>query len=656
MKQVVPGTDFAARQAVDWLDAGKRRVAIVGPEGCGKSTALELAGAQIVKKGGRTVSLAFPRTGDDAALVVLAGLAAQLAPYASDLVQTIKDPKLSWDDKLAASVLTLEKSDATLLLDDPAGNAFGSIPSVFALRKHALGSAFQSLARTKMIVAARSSPIGDRVALETRSRPAAILKSPAWTGTLSPAAAALIKIQDDLTRYSPLEVQLAIAAVAQGAAADSIGSRRWAPAELVQRALAGDENVELRSVVGRLALCRTEMDDALLESLGARKLSAPSRIVLENVLLLRTPKGRLLHEMIGGPARKSSWLDAGERQGAHRAIAKWHHGRFVAAAAKTDIVLALRSEIEVIHHLTEAGDADAVLAAAVFFPEQLDALGKALSVAHRYENAVTAYERALDYDVEDAYAHHYLAWNLDVMAQDPDRVLTEYSEARRWQDDHVWYHGRRIAFLVTTGRVDEARDAFGEALAALPADSNVASELHRPVAQLLLHRGQVEFATYVLEDARPHSAATEWFRTLSQLLADLQDASEQRVVFPPEVDEQRRWDGPHLLNDEGDRERVTRWMPGRVTSSDEIGLRVRFADRDATGAVRYAYRDISAGELTGMTGSDLHLPAGTFVELLELAGGKTSLLSWPRGRRKMPGLSPIFPPPDRYIRRAFAGS
>ena len=92
VKIVVPGAENAAREALDRLGAGQRRVAIVGPQGCGKSAALAHARA-LLAKDARVISLAFPRTGDDAALVVLCTLATELAVDEPGLVAEVPDPK-----------------------------------------------------------------------------------------------------------------------------------------------------------------------------------------------------------------------------------------------------------------------------------------------------------------------------------------------------------------------------------------------------------------------------------------------------------------------------------------------------------------------------------------------------------------------------------
>jgi tetratricopeptide (TPR) repeat protein len=657
VERLVPAD--AAKEALDALDAGEKGVAIVGPEGSGKSTAIDLLRSRLDARGTKVVHVAFPQRGDDAAMVGLASLATQVAKPGDHTLSELCDPGVPWARKLKSVVDGLSGTGATLLLEDPfTRERFNSTPSVFSLRATALSDALLALPDTKTVVAARVSSMSTQFEVQARSNPSDVLLPVKWHGQLADAARQLAR-QDlgALARYSPLELRLAAGAIWRGTGANELVARRWEPRELLMAVLAGDDSADLRAVVARLALCRTPFDQGLLAKMGVDQLSAGARELLEQAILISTKQGQVLHDVIGRRARQSEWLDSPQKRDAHGLLAGWHRGQFAKATAAQKVEAAVRNEMEAVHHFTEAGDAHGLLTVTVYFSEQLDALGKSLSMSKRYAEAVTAYERALAYDANDAYAHHYVAWNLDILAEDTERVLTEYTEARRLQDDHVWYHGRRICFLVTIGRLNEARDAWAEALVALQGeerDAYVAAELHRPIAQLLLHRGQLEFAATVLDDVSSYAAENDWVRSLRKLLEDMRDADAHRLVFPPNVDDQDKWEGPHLLREAEDAREVASWTPGRIVSATEEGIRVRLAER--TGAlVRFRFRDISHDALNKMTHYPLSLPVGTFIEILLMKTGSELLLSWPRGKRRAPGLAEIFPPPDRYIRRAFAG-
>src|SRR5262249_25500038 len=155
-----------------------------------------------------------------------------------------------------------------------------------------------------------------------------------------------------------------------------------------------------------------------------------------------------------------------------------------------------------------------------------------------------------------------------------------------------------------------ARDAWAEALVALQGSDRhayVANELHRPIAQLLLHRGQLEFAARVLADLSPRAAETDWARSLRALLEDMRDADANRLVFPPSIEEGERWKGPHLLREAEDAMEVASWAPGRITNTDETGYRLRIAEGQGA---KYRFQDISHEQMRAMTQYPLRIPAG----------------------------------------------
>ena len=103
-----------------------------------------------------------------------------------------------------------------------------------------------------------------------------------------------------------------------------------------------------------------------------------------------------------------------------------------------------------------------------YFADQLDALGRALSRDfQRYRDAARYFERACKWEPEDDYAHHYLAYNLDIEASRPGDVEVHYQKAIELAAENAWWHVRWITYLVTRGRTAAAWVAWGEALDAL---------------------------------------------------------------------------------------------------------------------------------------------------------------------------------------------
>jgi tetratricopeptide (TPR) repeat protein len=657
----LPGAQRAAEQALALVERGSRLVSVVGRDGSGKSSALAMLDFALADRGWRVVRAALPRRGDDAAVVGMLDVGAQLS---DELVRgALRDLNRPWSSKLSSFVAALhhvgDRGKTVLLLDDPIERDGSHVSQVFVDRAVVLTQALRTIPNVWVVQTTRWRTGVDDVKLEPGSVPSQVLDPARWTGARREAAEQLSALPR-LERYSPLELRLLVALVAGGMEATDLDGPRLEPRRIVERVFARSVSPAARSLIGTLALVRTSFDRTLLDRLGFDTLHETERALLEEALLIREADGVLrLHDLVAREAQERDWLS--ERSRAHRALASWHDERFAAEATLRQARSALRHEMEAIHQLTEAGDAHTLLRRSIAFVEQLDALGKSLSQKRRFTEAVEVYERALQHDADDAYANHYLAYNLDVEARDKTRSLHHYGRARELEPTHVWYHCRCICLLITIGRLDEAIDAWSEACAQFDDDPLVHTELHRPVAQLLLHRGQLQLARRVLDEVPPRDRSThDWYGSLDLLLTEQEEAEEQRFVFPPSVERDTRWDGPHLLRDTADHARVLSWMPGRISSQGERGLVVRVAVREEQ-AVRFGYRELTREELSTLTRYpvDLTLPVGTFVELIKLKSKSGSeseiLLSWPRESRRLPGVGEIFPRPDRYIRRAAPG-
>lgn len=652
--------DAAAAKAAEELARGARRIAIVGRPGSGRSLALDRLSGSLATS--TPVRVALSRA-DDAAFVGLVELARQVSSDDPAVLDLVRDPKERWSTKLTETLRVLGQKERVILFEDPLLGRLGDgSPSVFALRTQELTTAIGDIASANIVYAATlTDPISKKIHVRAGSNPHEVLAESQWSlEPLRTAAGKLLRLNSRaLSRYSPLEVRLAVACVANGVGSDEIVARRWSADELLAGALSGVNSAGVRRIVGVLSYCRVPFELKHASQILEADVSTEEERLLEEALLIHVPHGFLVHEIVARHARTEGWANE-EPRAVHDRFARWHRANFEEKAQSVDLGRATRHEIEVVHHLTEAGNAKAVLDASVFFSEQYDVLGKVLSVAKRYDDAVRAYERALEYDDEDAYAHHYLAFNLDVPGLDAPRVYCEYARARQLQSEHVWYHSRLVTFLITVGRVLDAEDAWAEALGDLTIDESgaVYQELHRNVAALLLHRGELKFAAKVLKSVpRAAQATCDWYRPLEQRLQLLEEAATDRSVFPPAVRISERWDGPHLLRSNADRAKVAAWMPGRITSVDDESLRIRFCRRE-NGSERFFYREFDHARLTELSAHARHglsLPEGTFVEFLTYTDGTEQILTWQRQASELAALA-IHPAPDRYIRRAVTGS
>jgi len=676
----LPGVDKAVAELQLALDAGAQAVALVGERGAGKSAAaLKLARAFSETQKNRVVFISIPRRGDDAAAVALVSAATQLDPTGSKIIPKIKSPKVTWEEKLELVAAEMRDSqDRPILiifdnprLEPPQGNSQTLLGvEAYGLTQKLLGL---SNVRTVMTLPHSASLIDAReVKLETSSVAAQVLGPGNWEGLLAPHARQLLKAgRAQLDGYSPFELRLMVALVAAGVSPSDILVNGWHYRELLRRLLVClTGQGALKKVIGRLAILRLPFAEQLLALAGAGQLDTHSAAILQQALLFRDDGLWVLHDLLAREALDHDWLTGAEAIEAHQQAAGHYQARFKEAAAADDLSDALRYEMETVHHLTEAGDVETLLSEklSLFFSTQYDALGKSLSHKKLYDKAVRAYERAIEHNPKDWYGHHYLAYNLDILAQDPDRVEAEYREALKWKPAQVWFHGRLICFLITTGRLIDARRAWGAALSQLLPDGAgtpnwVYDELHRQVAWLLLHRGQLDFARRVLEDVPPPMRQTAfWYENFLRFMRTQEEAEENKLVFPPSIPVERRWAGPHLVLDKADAARVEAWIPGRIASVDDRGVHIRIAKRDPiTGQERYGWRDLTNEQLRSLNShaASLRVPAGTFVELVTLRPAtrrakQELLLSHTQSHTEDFSLGPaLFPPPDRYIRSAF---
>jgi tetratricopeptide (TPR) repeat protein len=664
------------------LGAGTTILALKGQRSAGKSAAVaKLARLLAEEKKWPVIFISLPRYGDDAAAVALLHAASQLKDSAPQVLSEIQSPRRSWNEKLELVAETLAQRPGTILLFDNPRFDFprGVAQTIFALEAYELTQKLLGVrGLRKVVTTASSAPLADatEVILPTRSVASEVLQPKRWNG-LGPYAERLLKVGGtQWNEYSPFELRLAVALVAKGVDPSEILANGWHYRELVRRLLSSWAGQgQLKKVIGRLSLLREPFDEEFLIEVGAAQLDQQSAMILRQALLFNENGRWSLHDLLAREARDYNWLTKQETIEAHRQAARYHQARFDKVRRTDDFPGALRQEMECVYHLIEAGDAETIFSEkfSIFFSEQYDALGKSLSLKERYAEAVRAYERALEHNSSDWYAHHYLAYNLDILAKEPQRAEEEYRKALERRSDQVWFHGRLICFLITTGRLMDAKKAWGTALAKLlPGESGergwIYDELHRQVAWLLLHRGQLEFAERVLADVPSSVQETApWYRSFTRFMRVLQEAEENKLVFPPSIPVEQRWNGPHLILDPADAARVEDWYPGRIVSVDARGVHIRIAKRDPrTGHERYGWRDLTNDQLHRLSSyaTSLKLPAGTFVELVVLrpmdrkkSTTQELILSHTGSRNEDFSLGPaIFPPPDRYILSAFTSS
>ena len=140
-----------------------------------------------------------------------------------------------------------------------------------------------------------------------------------------------------------------------------------------------------------------------------------------------------------------------------------------------------------------------------------------------------------------AYSHHYLAFNLDWLAEEADQVEAHYMKAIELQPTHPWWWSRWISYLATRGRSCEARLYWRDAVDALSISEDTSEDwifrsLHRWVARWLLHWSSlISPKTCFARFQRSLPRTTRSSVTLSDLLTALRQAKRGVSVFPLSV-------------------------------------------------------------------------------------------------------------------------
>jgi hypothetical protein len=122
--------------------------------------------------------------------------------------------------------------------------------------------------------------------------------------------------------------------------------------------------------------------------------------------------------------------------------------------------------LEVHYHAIEAGLGDLAIRSARFYGSDLRVHAYRLSRAGEFEQAAQIYQRMVDdFDKQDAYAWHYLGYNLarTNAAGNPAiraKIQTAYEVAKELEPRNPLYHGRLLAFQTGTGDVPIA--SYGE--------------------------------------------------------------------------------------------------------------------------------------------------------------------------------------------------
>ncbi|MFH0900776.1 MAG: tetratricopeptide repeat protein [Pseudomonadota bacterium] len=658
---------------------------IWGPATGGKSTALRLLAERLAGQGMLPVTISPPTRTLDAGPVAMVEAAVGLKQHAqiNGQLDTLRT-EAAWSDKISSLLdwLRNAQDNVVLLFDEPgAWASTASEDDNFASRADEVAVALIAILNCRRIVAGeipkgiRPRQRQRRVHLDVHSAPQAWLQDDGAWGDLSPSARALLASvgAEDLARRSPLELRLLVALVELRSSEDVVRWWTTSPARRdIARRLAetvdrGDDPscAFLKEAWRKLALVRRSVPDDLLATVVGQAPDQRTNALLRNCLLYPDPLGHVLHWSLRLDARdQEDWSDIQQERQVHQQLAGYYARKFGKQELAGD-PQALLLEMEAFHHATMSGDSGLVDSLRPYFADQLDALGRTLSRDFgRHREAAAVFERVCAWEPGDDYAHHYLAFNLDLLADRAQEVETHYQKAIELAPDKAWWHSRWITYLVTRGRTAQSRDAWNGALDALGlpdlnANPWIYENLHLWVVRLLVHRGQLDFADEVLRRIPTEiSSRHPGLSALSRRLKALVQVRRLGAVFPLSIPPDEWWQGPHLcplrLSPEA---KLVRWMPARVDAIDEAGLHLHAAEPPSTHGVDPVYGSLTVApsDFDRWT-QDEHaheIGAGRFVELAWYEGHDDPVIRVYRASAAGdPDIPPLFPDPARYLRAA----
>lgn len=617
--------------------------AIDGPATAGKSALLRMLKDTLDGDDVHAVLTAPPAQALDAGPMVLAEIAAGLkdAGLVNGQTDLLRDGALPLQEKIAAvrSWIVDARDHVILLFDEPV-----AWPDRSDQTEH-----FADHARLVIDELVRDIPcrrviageVPDGIHVQARfdiggaSEPNVFLRDSAAWGPLAGSAAELADAGEGrLNDLSPLQLRLLVGHVvlssAQHALAQLQGasrSRRHLSRSFLSKLLDTGQHADLIHAWAYLSHVRRPFASDLLGT-AAGAMSEQSEALLRYCLLYPSGTNYVLHETLRRDIEDVVEESDSEHYGRLEELATYYRVARDNAEAH-DIGDALPTAIDCFYYAARAGDLS-LSQREPYFVDQLDMLGKTLSYElRRWDDAAQVFARAIALDEEDDYAHHYLAYNLDLLGQRPGDVERHYRRAIALNGRHSWWRGRLVCYLLTRGRTAAAREEWDRAIDDLTAadrSDNVRfyETLHGWVADLALRRGLLDFADSVVSSVpasvRPQSPR---LTSLIRRLRAMQLAEDDGAFVPAQFLTRNWWNqGPFLLSRRIGEENgmvLRRWLAGRIDriGPDTIELRVCEVDPKSEGAPRSASVEMKVGDFDRLSRDEpvADLTDGRFVEI-----------------------------------------
>lgn len=631
--------------------------------GAGKSTLL-LAVQQ--RLGNRAVLLSPPSAAADVGEALLTSLADELRDrgFSSDRRAAISDPGRPFDEKLRFTLEALETiGEDLVVLCDGVGSWARSASEETQARANQIIAALSAASLTRVVLTTPLSglwqPSAETLRLEPYRLGKAELEAVVSGSVDHHYVAETLDWLRDKTTLSPWVFRLLVLLHAVEAPARLLTTHAL---DLPRRALsfldATPATAPLADAWRRLAIVRGSFERDIIDATLPIDLPPDLRALVEATLIEQAPTGQW---RMPAPCRDAALNPPGnppELGAAHGLLAGYYASRL-----NNGLAGYVRPALEHIHHTGLSANVDALRELPLMFPEQLHHIGWWLSTQYEdYAAAAEVFRLATQRNSSDAYAQHYLAFNLDLLGQEPDVVERSYTAALTLNPASTWWHSRWIRFLITRERIPEAHDAWHRARAELlPPDAGRESaplylELHRDVARWLLHSLEFDFAREVLEDVPPRIRARyPEFELLDEAVNRL-EAVDPDAEYVPLWHATSGWSeqGPFLLRRElGPLGELRRWWTGRIERIDGDLVILSVAEVDRVGQWAPHDAEVTVAQLSRDSGQPDDVDVGRFVEVgFYGSGGSDSLVLAAIHPARDPSagwLAPVFPRPRRYV-------
>lgn len=669
---------------------------LAGAVGSGKTSVLRLAEGMFRQRGLVPVFLSASSADAETSAIVLAEAGDCLARAGSlnGTAEILRDPNRRWLEKFDAvtAVIDNEPDRFAILCDEPAHWFRQSASEIDDTPDHharLVSDWIFKLAQCRRVISGSVSTTSFPNLKQTRApripSGGGLLHDNALWGYAADLASGIVNlIRRPIEYRSVMEIRLLVAWAwlfgPDRAARQCV--REFSVTSLLEELLnsleaSAQSNNRHRAVcqaMARLALSRVDLPGSI-SSLLMSDLSPLEGDIVRGCFCEEWPDAISLHPLVAYEV--TSRARDRKREGTNQvwrlasAERSTVHTHLFNLANQTLAGKSFRTDLEALHHgvLSDqiqdiAGDSR------LHFVEQLHEIGRELSYVFRqHKQAADVFRLALSLDMNNAYSHHYLAFNLDWIAESEDEVETHYKKAIELQPEHPWWWSRWISYLATRGRFKVAGKQWRDALDALSVTEDATPDwiylsLHRWVARWMLHWSNLDFAENVLRSIPSSLQSDASVSRLNDLLTALRFAESGRAVFPLSVPASEWWSPhPHTdLPNELDGQRLLYWYPARVQHVEEGGdIFVMYAKQPVELKSRAEFVDakvpckVVRGAAFGFDSQCLH--EGSFVELGYYGENQTLRIGLhPEGPLNDPDLIPLVPPPDRWYRRAVEAS